>query len=115
MGARSSGDLRKARSSPWFDDRNALLPVIVKVAATAGSCRINSSARSWRSRISVGDEPSRPIMTPQTKLLSPTGKNDLGTTMKSQIVPARQTTQINADTQRKRRNHQSDLPYMLRT
>jgi hypothetical protein len=49
-------------------------------------------------------------MTPQTKLLSPTGKNALGTTIKSQTVPARQTTQINADTQRKRRNHQSDLP-----
>ena len=54
-------------------------------------------------------------MTPQTKLLSPTGKNALGTTMKSQTVPARQTTQINADTQRKRRNHQSDLPYTPRT
>ena len=110
MGARASGDLRKARSRPWFDDRNALLPVIVNVAPTAGSCRINSSARSWRSCICSGEEPSRPIMTPQIKLLSPTGKNALGTTMNSQTVPARQTTQINAETQRWRRNHQSDLP-----
>src|SRR5262245_15150354 len=110
MGARSAGALRKARSNPWFDERNAPLPVMVKVAATVGSCRINSSARSWRSRISLGDEPSRPIMTPQTKLLSPTGKKAFGTTVKSQTVPARQAVQINSDAQRKRRNHHKDLP-----
>jgi hypothetical protein len=61
-------------------------------------------------RICLGDDPSRPIITPQTKLLSPMGKKALGTTMKSQIVPPKQINQISADIQRKRRNHQSDLP-----
>ncbi len=48
--------------------------------------------------------------TPKMTLLSPGGRNALGTAMNSQTVPARQTTQINAETQRCRRNHQSDLP-----
>ena len=34
------------------------------------------------------------MKTPKTTLLSPGGKNALGTTMKNQTVPARQTTQI---------------------
>ena len=37
MGARSSGGLRKVNVMPWFDDRNAAFPVIVKSVTTFGS------------------------------------------------------------------------------
>ena len=50
------------------------------------------------------------MKTPKITLLSPTGRNALGTTMNSPIVPARQTTQIAAATPRRRRNHPSDRP-----
>ena len=86
----------------------ARCPVIVKVASTAGFSRIISSAWSWRSCICSGDDPSRAIITPQMKLLSPAGRKVFGMTMKSPTVPARQTTQISTEIHRRRRNHQSD-------
>ena len=93
-----------------MDDRKRSFPVIVNVARTLGSCRRTSSAWFWSARIWSGDDPSRPIMTPQMKLLSPGGRKALGTAAKRPTVPSRQTTQISAETQRCRRNHQSDLP-----
>jgi hypothetical protein len=50
------------------------------------------------------------MMTPATTLLSPGGRKALGTITRSHTVPARQTIQVSAATQRCRRNHQSDLP-----
>src|ERR1700682_766484 len=52
---------------------------------------------------------------PKMTLLSPGGRNDLGMRTKSQTVPARQTAQIIGETQRWRRNHQSDPPYSAST
>ena len=52
---------------------------------------------------------------PKMTLLSPGGRNAFGTSRKSQIVPARQTTQMIGETQRCRRNHQSDPPYIAST
>src|SRR6266436_1290111 len=52
---------------------------------------------------------------PKITLLSPGGKNALGISTKSQIVPARQTTQITGEIQRCFRNHQSDPPYIAST
>ncbi len=49
-------------------------------------------------------------MTPQMKLLSPGGRKAFGTAANSPTVPARQTTQMRAETQRWRRNHQSVRP-----
>src|SRR5689334_8146880 len=49
------------------------------------------------------------------KLLSPGGRNALGTALNNKIVPTRHSTQAVADTHLCRRNHQSDEPYTLRT
>ena len=110
MGARSSGGLRNVNMMPWFEDRNAAFPVMVNAVTTLGSAWSTWSARFWSCCICSGDEPSRAMKTPKITLLSPTGRNALGTIMNSQTVPRRQTTQIAADTARRRRNHQSDRP-----
>src|SRR6266498_1391612 len=52
---------------------------------------------------------------PKITLLSPGGRNAFGTSTKSKIVPARQTTQITGEIHRCRRNHQSDSPYKAST
>src|SRR6266542_3576431 len=52
---------------------------------------------------------------PKITLLSPGGRNAFGTSTKSKIVPARQTTQITGEIHRCRRNHQSDPPYKAST
>src|SRR5437667_57914 len=52
---------------------------------------------------------------PKITLLSPGGRNALGTRTKSQMVPARQTIQISGEIHRCRRNHQSDPPYAAST
>ena len=51
-----------------------------------------------------------PMKAPKMTLLSPGGRNALGTSTNSPIVPARQTTQITAEIHRCLRNHQSDPP-----
>jgi hypothetical protein len=95
---------------PWFDARNPVAPVIVKSVTTLGSLCNISSTRSWYSRICFGEEPSRAMNAPKITPLSPGGRNVFGTSMNSQIVPARQMTQITGEIQRCRRNHQSELP-----
>ena len=116
IGGRTCGGYRNASSNPWFEARKLLFPVIVKVAATAGSWRMMPPQPDPAGRcICSGEEPSFPIMTPQTKLLSPTGRKALGTAAKSRTVPTMQPTQISAEIQRCRRNHHSDLPYTSST
>ena len=63
-----------------------------------------------QSGIDPSDEPSRAMKTPKITLLSPTGRNALGTIMNSPTVPRRQTAQIAAATARRRRNQPSDRP-----
>src|SRR5205807_3896967 len=65
--------------------------------------------------IGSGDEPSRAMNAPKITLLSPGGRKAFGTSVKSKMVPARQTTQMIGETQRWRRNHQSDAPYTAST
>ena len=95
---------------PWFDAMNWLSPVTSMVAMTLGFCNSTSSTRSCSSCICSGEEPSRPMNTPVTTLLSPGGKNAFGTTIKNQTVPARQTTQTSAEIQRCTRNQDKYLP-----
>src|ERR1700760_3010307 len=54
-------------------------------------------------------------MTPRMNELSPTGRNDLGTTLNRYAVPARQAIQAMAEIQRLRRKNHSDRPYTFRT
>ncbi len=95
---------------PWFEDRNAPFPVMVNAVTTFGSEWSIWSARSCSRCICSGDEPSRAMKTPKITLLSPTGRNALGTTRNSPTVPARQTAQIAAATARRRMNQPSDRP-----
>ena len=46
MGARSSGGLRKVNVMPWFEDRNALFPVMVNAVITLSSDWSTWSARA---------------------------------------------------------------------
>ena len=96
--------------SPWLDAMNPESPVTFTAASTLGSASITLFTCSWIAFICAGDEPSRPMNTPVTTLLSPIGRNAFGTTRKSPMVPARQATQMSAETERCSRNHQSELP-----
>ena len=110
MGGRSAAGRRKVNVMPWFDDRKAPFPVMVNEVTTFSSVRSTWSARSWICCICSGDEPSRAMKTPKITLLSPTGRNALGTIMNSPTVPRRQITQIATATGRRCRNQSSDRP-----
>src|SRR5665213_4266577 len=61
--------------------------------------------------MSFGEALVFPISTPQINPLSPSGRNVLGMELNKRNVPARQIAQINNDTNRQRKNHDSDDPY----
>src|SRR5215475_9996150 len=109
LGGRLSG-LKKMYVRPWFEERKALRPVTVIDRSTLGSAWIAWLTLSWSDCICCGEEPSCAMNTPFTTPLSPGGRKVLGTTMKSTMVPARQTAQMDAEIQRRRKNQSSDRP-----
>ena len=85
-------------------------PVTEMARSMLGSSRTAWLTRSCSACICCGEEPSWAMKTPLTTPLSPSGRKVLGTTMKSATVPARQTTQMAAEIQRRCRNQVSDFP-----